>query len=513
MQPIQSNAIVTNVLVQNQQPAKLFFSHMEESAELADILQGTYVPRDEPRVGQIANVAPAEAPFCDLAQIRSNPGDDLFAGEIKADISYTANISCNYVVEGSGLAGDPNNGNLCRFFTGADCSSAVPDNYQCAENYGRLDCSSGEQCTRDCSPIATGFTCDIAFAEALCVPDNFSCTTIVDIPGICPSGRRCGQGCTRDNNSLPSPLEQQCTVDFIIALPTITKTPKADEIWARLVAGTSSVFKRIFPKIGPDAPIASILDIPAATKVSYSGNVTVLAGKPGNQRPGVGAELYFPHIGGVQEYFLQCIQTALRPRGFGETCESGALTGLPPPTDACPVVPDSAIPGKWLGGFKQNFVSLANRWTASCPGPENNFADECYNYVVSESLSAGVNPAFALTIWVNETGASNYCHGGPTAQDFGINISSLYQNLQGQLERFLSLPRSGGYLSCRSQPGWIEDMHAFLNRFQAGGCNPGNSLGNTYYNHIRTFTWPLVSGGCVSGNRFSISWPTDNSCP
>ncbi|MCH7730565.1 hypothetical protein IID21_03505 [Patescibacteria group bacterium] len=437
-------------------PADLFFAHMQEASELADILQGTYVPKGEARVGPITNVSPSDFPFCDLTQIRNNPGDDLFAGEIGVDLSYTATF---------------------------DCEFEIPP-----------------------QPIEEPQLCNTALFGLSCVPADWSCLIGGEVgPPLCPDVYQCGAQCS-------SPPPPTCTKNLNLSLGLNSNTPLADDIWSRLVAGSSSVFKRIFPKIGEGGPLVSILDIPAATKVSYSGDGLISAGNPGTQRSGESAELYFPHIGGLQEYFLECIQTTLRPQGYGKVCESGALSNALPSTD-CPSVPDSAIPGEWLGGFKQNFISLANRWTASCPGPENNFADECYNAVVSESLSSGVNPAFALTIWVNETGASNYCFSGPTAQDFGINDPSIYQNFNEQLTRLLSLPFAGTYLACRSQAGWIEPMQAFLSRFQAGGCDPGNALGTGYYNHIRTFTWPLVSGGCTSGNNFAISWPTDNSCP
>lgn len=450
LRSISPDVTLSNISVISE-PADLFFAHMQEDTELADTLQGTFVPKNEARVGQIKDVSPSDYPFCDITQVRSNPGDQLFAGEIGVDLSYTATFECEFpIYESSGL----------------------------------------------CGP----------YVDGECVTDEWSCDFVYDeIYNDCGAGRICGIGC--------SPPNPSCTKNFQLSLGLLTKTPLADEAWARLVAGTSSVFKRIFPKIGENSPLVSILDIPAATQVNYTGAGLISAGNPGTLRDAQSAELYFPHIGGIHEYFLQCIQTALRPKGYGEVCESGALPGIAPPTDACPVVPDSAIPGKWLGGFKQNFISLADRWTADCPGPENNFAEECYNYVVDQSLSAGVNPAFSLTIWANESGASNYCHGGPTTQDMGINDPSIYQNLVEQIARFLALPFSGTYIGCRSQPGWLEPMHAFLSRFQAGGCNPNSSSGTNYYNQIRTFSWPLVSGGCTSGNRFSINWPTDNSCP
>jgi len=454
IQPVSPGVAISNVNIVTT-PADLFFSHMKEAQELADTLQNTYVPKGNPKSGPVRGISPSE--YCDLTEIRTNPGDDLFAGEIGVNLGYNAEFSCGFEIE---------------------------------------------------EPPDTPYSAWCDASGGICVPVNYSACQFTIGGRGCPRvggvTYTCKRGCTFPN---PNP---SCTVQARVVLNTITKTPLVDDIWSRLVAGTSGVFKRIFPKVEPGAPVEGILDIPAATGVSYSlrppiPGVSLTAGSPRNQR-GSAAELYFPHIGGIQQYFLQCIQTALRPQGFGEVCPSG----LPPETapTTCPSVPDSSIPGRWLGGFKQNFISLANRWTSDCPGPDNNMADECYNYVVKESLDAGVNPAFSLTIWANESDASNYCHGGPTTQDFGINDASIYQNIIDQLDRFLVLPFSGTYTSCRNQPGWLEPMHAFLSNFRDGNCDPTSTVGTQYYNDIRTFTWPNAAPGCSWP-----SWPTDNTCP
>jgi hypothetical protein len=304
---------------------------------------------------------------------------------------------------------------------------------------------------------------------------------------------------------------------------TVTETPVVNRIWARLVAGTASVFRKIFPRVGEGGAVTGIWDIPAATGVNYSyvgsdPNVTVQAGNPGSLRDGSQAELYFPHIGGIKEYFLTGIQTMLRPKGYGEQIiQAPVPTGTAP---GCGGVPDPSIPGQWLGPMKDNFINLANLW---CAGYGENLAESCYNTVVSESLNAGVNPAFSLTIWLNETAASNYTCSGPGAQDFGINDSSIAMNFDAQLAAFLQLPFSPAYTSCGAQPGWDEPMHAYLSRFRAGGCDPSNSAGNTYYQNIKgdygadNSPWQWVIGPigyCVDpDNTFSISWPTDLSCP
>ncbi|OGM15803.1 hypothetical protein A2V97_03470 [Candidatus Woesebacteria bacterium RBG_16_42_24] len=439
-------------------PAKLFFAHMEESQELADTLQDTFVPKGNPKSGPVSGVSPPE--YCDLTEIRTNPGDDLFAGEIGVDLTYTADFSCTFDI--------------------FDPPDPV-DRYRCSELYG-----------------------------GVCVSDDYDCDEM-DGQLDCPSGWRCGRPEGSCNAQRPNP---SCPATAQVVLNTVTKTPLVDDIWSRLVAGVSGVFKRIFPKVAPGAPVEGILDIPAATGVTYSAEINnvpvpVAAGNPGNQR-GPAAELYFPHIGGIEQYFLQCIQTALRPQGFGEVCPSGEP---PEVVTTCPSVPDSAIDSKWLGVPKQNYLRMANQRMAACPGPENNLAEECYNYVVSESLDEGVNPAFSLTMWFNESGASNYCT-SPTF-DFGIKNGAPAENIVEQLDLFLVQPFRIT-AACRSDPAWIEPMEAFLSVFHGNYyCDTSYDDGGYYQNTLNNSWIPVTDGwgGCGGGTSFGIDWPTDSSCP
>jgi ferredoxin len=99
-------------------------------------------------------------------------------------------------------------------------------------------------------------------------------------------------------------------------------------VWAKLVSSPFAAFRRIFPEI-EDAngrPIRRIWDLPTETGVLYQvvqGPVTVVGGPH--------QELYFPHIGGVHEYFLNCIQKTLRPQGFGHGCSTAPKKPPSPP--------------------------------------------------------------------------------------------------------------------------------------------------------------------------------------
>lgn len=307
-----------------------------------------------------------------------------------------------------------------------------------------------------------------------------------------------------------------CRGQVAIEIRMVTKVPYAKEIFDSTTAGADSTFRRIYPKVEEGAPVTCIANIPSVTKAQYVSVENMDGMKvigPLGDNTTDNPQLYFPHFGSVYDYFLKGIQTALRPKGYGEpTPISGALCQTVQPVDcAAANVPDSAVPSNYLGSFKSNFIDLANRWSATCPGAENNMAEKCYNYVASEAKKAGVNPAFALTIWLNESGASNYCAGGATTQDFGINLSAIYQNISGQLAAFINMAKMK---LCDGIPGFVEPMHGWLSRLQssAGACNPNDPDATKYYYDVMNTTWSWVSG-CPKGGKFGITWPTDMSCP
>lgn len=145
-------------------------------------------------------------------------------------------------------------------------------------------------------------------------------------------------------------MEASCKSDVYVEIPTVAKIPYADEIWENTVAGADSIFRRIYPKTGPEAPVQCIQDIPAESKATYTigGGTSDKLQNPqtitlykivkpdGSVTTGDGASiesnLYYPHYGGVLEYFLTGIQTALRPKGYGEplsakSCVSTAACG------------------------------------------------------------------------------------------------------------------------------------------------------------------------------------------
>jgi hypothetical protein len=125
-----------------------------------------------------------------------------------------------------------------------------------------------------------------------------------------------------------------CIAQVGIEFKLGTKTPYANEIFSQTVADSGSTFRKIFPKVEKGSPVECIADIPTTTNVNYS------IDNPLNQEPAGGeqelkqtsypadgsnsnTQLTFPHIGSVYEYFLKGIQTALRPKGYGEPIANG----------------------------------------------------------------------------------------------------------------------------------------------------------------------------------------------
>ncbi|KKS96226.1 MAG: hypothetical protein UV71_C0001G0100 [Microgenomates group bacterium GW2011_GWC1_43_13] len=266
---VDDDVAVSDITFSNQTPSTLFFSHMQESTELASALQDTFVSSSEQgnKTGSPTNVAPPAA--CTSVDVRSNKGDDLFATQLTGNLHYEVKFSCEF--------------------------DSIPT------------------CSGSCFPN-----------QNLCNAEGGTAGT-----GTCPVGRYC---CSIPG---PRPPVQTCTKDIYIALSTTSSTPKVEDIWSQLVAGPQSIFKKIFPKTNTTGGMGQIKDIPGSTNITYTG----LGISQQN------TDLKLPHIGGISEYFLKGIQTALRPKGFGEpisfgeseaSCSGdGSLPTLPPASGDC----------------------------------------------------------------------------------------------------------------------------------------------------------------------------------
>lgn len=146
---------------------------------------------------------------------------------------------------------------------------------------------------------------------------SFSCTFDAPVPTGCYDRciyfggvpNECRADCLYPDTVPPvATPTQTCSKDVYIELSTTSKIPMVDDIWSRLVAGPMAVFKRIFPKTNTEGSLGQIIDIPGSTNITYSGSGITQSN----------TDLKIPHIGGISEYFLKGIQTALRPKGFGD---------------------------------------------------------------------------------------------------------------------------------------------------------------------------------------------------
>lgn len=162
--------------------------------------------------------------------------------------------------------------------------------------------------------------------------------------------------CKRGQPNCPNPnamctsSKLKCNAEVGVIFALGTKTPWADDIFQTTVAGSDSTFRKIFPKVQEGAPVSCIADIPTTTSVTYDpsnsekpkgGEYTFRVQKYPKDSGGDTPELTFPHIGSIYEYFLNGIQTALRPKGYGnpivsgECIKCGELPDLPKATGSC----------------------------------------------------------------------------------------------------------------------------------------------------------------------------------
>ena len=124
-------------------------------------------------------------------------------------------------------------------------------------------------------------------------------------------------------------------------------------------------------------------------------------------------------------------------------------------------VPEQNLPGLSVEDGKRYTDALF----AGCTG--NSQWMQCHNDVIKRARESGVDPLFALAIWIHESGASNYIcgeqyHGGIKIQDFGYNVPELAENFVAQIVGFLALPTAYEYCG--------KDMNNFIAKFWFGHC-------------------------------------------
>jgi hypothetical protein len=435
--------------------AELFFPHVLESDQLASILQDTYTPKGLDKTGTSSDVSTQTS--CSMIDVRSNKGDNLFATSIVGQLGYNASFTCKF--DAPQQAVDPVQDDGCSMANiNARC---YPDNYSCSRTYGQQGCQEGRRCGLRCYPPGytpvppgddTSDACTMTNSSAGCYPDNYMCVDSFGQKG-CQIGRKCGLYCYSPG-PIGSTAPQKCEVDVYIDLSTKTNIPSLEDVWSRLVAGPMSVFKRIFPKTNVAGSVGQIKDIAGSTNIKYSGS-------GGTNVTDSDTDLKFPHIGGISEYFLKGIQTALRPKGYGE----GIMFKETP---VAAINCNQNIPEiSYEGLNKAEAIRLTNIWYSP---PGKPYFEECNNDVIQRAIGKNIDPIFALAIWIHESDASNYESAGNSVEDFGIHNHPGVPttDFTKQLNEFLNLP-DNYYSICGNK-----NMTTFISMFWYGNCVPAN---------------------------------------
>lgn len=206
---------------------------------------------------------------------------------------------------------------------------------------------------------------------------------------------------------------------------------------------------------------------------------------------------------GLQRDYVDCVNPAATLTKSGSIAPP--FTGSTSTTTSVncnKTAQETSVPGLHS---KAVIADIASRWLSNVG---HNYVNECYNDVVGRAVGAGINPAFALWIWVHESGASNYEAYTHPIQDFGINDASVENNFTTQITRFLGLPRAykAQYSHCYQNS--YNEMQNFIRIYFIGATAPGTPCLPTqstldYYDQMRS-TWNWVSTTPFPTNPF---WP------
>ncbi|MEK7472475.1 MAG: hypothetical protein AAB625_00370 [Patescibacteria group bacterium] len=285
-------------------------------------------------------------------------------------------------------------------------SEKVPETTETLPKVNGLDCSAVNVRTNkgdnlfpgDRSP---GDTKEMVIPKVTYNIDQVLCKvtkTTIWVPNLPP----------KKGGSWETTYSHHCNAEVTIVVPTDVKVPNADEIFSTTVADSGSTFRKIFPKVEEGAPVSCIADIPTVTGVTYNaeesetprgGSLEFGVKKIPEDGGGDKPELTFPHIGSVYEYFLKGIQTALRPKGYGEPIADGNCK----PTEE----PETGACKQWL------------------------LDENVYNKVIAKAASTkcngkSLNPFWAIGIGLNENGGlMTDMADGSSSSHFGCNVSQV----------------------------------------------------------------------------------------
>lgn len=299
----EENVQIESRVLRGKTSSILYLPHLQQSEELSEILQSTYVPYDLAKnspalekdvfrdvfLSGNTDVANNNFGSCQALEYRDGPlGDNVFADSFNTTFSYQAKVTCNFPLP----LEDPT----------PSCSTLFQD--RCGEM--GIDCNN--------------------ITSLTCAPPGYRCRTVIDIDGensSCNYGYICGINCEPNTENLSCKFTTSHVIDVN------TSSPLLDSIWARIVAGPTSILRRMLPKLGEDSIITQFWDMPGASYASYfssdEGVRLMMSDFRSNIDPSK-AHVYFPHLGGIYHYFLEGLQKSLRPEGFGGKFLSPAST-------------------------------------------------------------------------------------------------------------------------------------------------------------------------------------------
>ena len=169
------------------------------------------------------------------------------------------------------------------------------------------------------------------------------------------------------------------------------------------------------------------------------------------------------------------------------------------------------LPEQKINGItKQQFADLATRWVA---GRGKHYAIECFNDVVYRSKMAGVDPAFTLAVWLNESGASNYTQDMNAygyVEDWGIHGREDVppHNFSAQINHFLKRGHSN---VCPGLTRW----EAWGNIYRWGTCNENVPVarqeGIDYYKKIESLYRWITNGKRLPNKVTGLSIPINEN--
>lgn len=271
---------------------------------------------------------------CELTQVRTNPGDELFGRQIKAHINYAQSIRYKPPPVPTTVPGQP----ACRKDM-ETCTGGGPGTNNCCDSTQDCQLQENLPCGGN-----TGYTC----------------------PHPWEGTRRCVGG---NNQDIELATETRIAV--------YTKTPLIERIYTTLIGGADSFLRRFIPSQvckntdGTERPCTTdekkhyirqgAETFPASTAVGYSssnnpdsppvatGYTDLSTAKNTAAGNGSGGPLiYFARIGSLFDYFLGSgftenfnLQKILRPEGFTSSNTGGNPMGNCIPATQLPTLPPS----------------------------------------------------------------------------------------------------------------------------------------------------------------------------